>query len=154
MFGRKRIKELEKEAVCYERAKDYWYEQFAGERARRQECEAEAERAKKKCTECVLNKADYIGVGLDGRTYILNAVGGTTNSVKCDPEAERVAKLPKCGSTKKCPACGKEKIGAMKLVADDFATGKELPTERQYMRTRCEACGNLIQERPLFNKGK
>ena len=69
-----------------------------------------------------------------------------------DPEAARIAALPKCGTTKKCPACGKNTIGERRARNADFATDRELSVEHQYMVFQC-TCGHSIYERPLFNSG-
>lgn len=115
--------------------------------------ELAAEQAKKKCTEC----KDYTvtvdaAKGVDGTVWI-------TGIYKSDTEAERVASLPKCGTTKKCDACGGTELERTLIGSRGYhgflRIVQPAKPEHQYMRLSCK-CGRVLQaqERPLFNKGK
>jgi predicted RNA-binding Zn-ribbon protein involved in translation (DUF1610 family) len=112
--------------------------------------------AKKKCTECRVEPSVTFGSGT--MYYQSGTFSGTY--VKVDPEAERVAKLPKYGSTKKCPACGHGELmrtsnqyKSSTVGASAFST-EALPAAHQYMIVECKRCRHEVQERPLFNSGK
>lgn len=65
-----------------------------------------------------------------------------------DTEAERVAKLPPCGTTKKCPACGSASL--QRNMGKDTA-----PHAAHWsLDVWCIECGyRAAEERPLFNRG-
>ncbi len=67
-----------------------------------------------------------------------------------DPEADRIAALPKCGSTKRCPKCGNTDLrrSLITCIPNSDFTG----VRREYLRVVC-VCNWDCQERTLDNPG-
>ncbi len=135
MFGRKRIKELEGQVTR-------WYGRLAETDLQLFQTHKElaAEKAKKKCEWFTDNECANPRL-VCGGTWTIEA------GHKVDHEAARIAALPKCGTTKKCPACGS---GALCRKLRSF----DLNKSHSVMRVTCAECGyEGDSEKPLFNPG-